>query len=1402
MSNSGAKAALQGYRRQALYTLARILRDGPGLVFQPEGSEDLAVFGEDERLIESVQVKSYAEPLVLSNFKLKQADSFFKRASDLTSRLGVTVRVASFGPVGAELRGAWAGTGQHREEVTRKLTDAGLQQNAAARLYERVEWEQVNEDELLGYVLGVLRESLVGGEPESAFDLLVAWLYVAAERQQQITHGTLIRKITDVGRYLAERAAYHQEWFTTVQPLLDELPEEANIELLAEEFYRGISARYVDILAGNDVERPEKLTAIHEAFESGAHAVIVHGASGQGKSTLAYRYLHDFIPEAWRFVVVAVESRTHALQVATALSGHLRAINAPMYVYIDVTPRDLDWPELVRALVQHENVRVLITIREEDFARLSLAGADLRFPKSIPLSLEHEEANAIYKRLLEQRPADRYLSFDDAWRRFGGEGPLLEFIHLVTQSESLRDRLAAQIRRLKGEVRERQLAPEALQFLRAVSVANAYEARVDVVGLATELRLIEPALTLDLLEREYLLRRSADGRVVEGLHPIRSSILAEELSDPAFYPWISGAIQVTSHIVEADLESFLLHSFARHPADVERILAAVQTLTIHSWTGIGGIARALLWLGVRQYINENDLLIRELSERFGDGWWTALDMDLARVNHNTGSMLSALGHMAKPGAMKELEDYRARQTEPSRAFSRLVAWIQSLGPNPPRAPEGVTDWMSLAETYFWAAHLRIDSRLTDWAREVDLGRAVLEVPLPVIADLVLALSYGAEEEFEAQVGPHRNRILERYLRETETLYVEDTGDALRSHFIVPLTLLNDSEDASRRSAADRNPFHSAAIRRIELLRCLMPGRQRYGSQGYGHHLGNLILPRDETNQPGVMVEALPPRWLPRVNATFRVLADWRRRPVTWGEHVRSMIDLRRSAIRSLQALREYLIRYFRTDAVLHPWKKINSAAWDQAKVRIQRAPKLPRTAVDEWGFSAEDIRTSQSADSSNGEQTSPKQARSASVLDAHEAYLRTRRDYTWHLQVFLNHATSVLTVNSPAGRAASPEVAERLRRMAERLGVRTDLGFLSAHNLGEALKGLTPFQRQFRQHVGHLAKERELFHIEREEANLLPQVWRLWYQFATHPSQRARDPQGQADAAFHNVLEEFRGKLIRHFGELQNEGIVAAVFSETIEYDDRPALWLRYEAGSPIEIYPAFQRILGALQEVFGKVESRTLEMAAIDFAWPNVLIVPVVIGHNLEGAMWRLPLHHFFGNEEMNVEEWWKFVPQPLPDAVEIATGVRILRHPQTRTIFQLQEMIATISVRAAHVADLGRLHQELSSVGEDIAETYVAAQSEHLSTDLQQGINLLAAALEDRPDDEVLATRPHLRDSLEILLQIRDYLVPHDQQRDDEWVVQIRDMPEWVERLQKSLVLLDAARLLRTADALETSE
>ncbi|WP_019866552.1 P-loop NTPase family protein [Methylovulum miyakonense] len=708
MNNSGAKAALKGYRFQTLYTLVEILESNDSdNVFQPEGEEDLAIQRSGE-LTRVIQVKARNEKLTLSSFSPEKKDSFFHRVSDLLStHPGLSIEVVSFGEIGTEIEKAWSGDEKNRYSITEKLKKHGIDKERIESLFEKIQWLVVSEQDLQSRLQNHLTKTMTAGDPSSAFSLLLAWLYYAAEHQEKITKQDLINKIYAVGKYLSERAAHHQEWFKSIKPLIEE-DQTYQQEHLASEFYKGVSSRFSHIQAGLDISRSEQIGKIEQAFLNGNRTVIVHGASGQGKTTLVYRYLHDFVPEEWRFQISFIDSRSHAESIASAIADHLSVFKADLYLYIDVSPRDLDWTALVKTLLDKPNIKILVTIREEDLARQNMPNVELGFPLGVPLHFNQSEAEKIYQNLLDKKVANSYPSFSDAWHRFGGNGALLEYVYFLTQTESLKDRLGFQVNRLREETRQSTLEAATLKALFYCAVATAYESRIQLLELVKIINLSDPTGTFGLFEEEYLIRCSDDKRYIEPLHPLRSKLLVEVMSDPAFNPWINAATAVLPCIMEADLESFLLYAFVEHPREYPAIYQKLAGLTLHSWQGYAGVCKALIWYGIYAYVETNKDVIEQARLMAGNsGWKFLLRPDLTNVldEDPTESILEMLGKN-NPEKLAETKRLRNQVSSPDIIYQGLKTWLNNKSFDLAK-PENETDWLGLSEILFWLGWLKI-----------------------------------------------------------------------------------------------------------------------------------------------------------------------------------------------------------------------------------------------------------------------------------------------------------------------------------------------------------------------------------------------------------------------------------------------------------------------------------------------------------------------------------------------------------------------------------------------------------------------------------------------------------------------------------------------------------------------
>ena len=250
---------------------------------------------------------------------------------------------------------------------------------------------------------------------------------------------------------------------------------------------------------------------------------------------MAYRYILDCAQD-FRFEALRASDVQHARRMATAIAGHSEALEVPTLVYVDVRPGDILWVEFVRELASAPGVRILVTVREEDWFRSRVSLDDFAFV-DLPIPFDEASARQMYGRLEERTKDIKYLDFADAWAQLGSRKTLFEFVYLVTQAESLSAKIEGQIASLQDAVNAGQSLAAELHLLRLVAVASAFEARLHLVPLVQACRIPEPQRTLERFNNEFLLRTSSDGTYVEGFHAIRSELISSRLTDAALNPW-------------------------------------------------------------------------------------------------------------------------------------------------------------------------------------------------------------------------------------------------------------------------------------------------------------------------------------------------------------------------------------------------------------------------------------------------------------------------------------------------------------------------------------------------------------------------------------------------------------------------------------------------------------------------------------------------------------------------------------------------------------------------------------------------------------------------------------------------------------------------------------------------
>ena len=1066
---TGGIPALRGFRKQFLHTLRRII-DSETEVIYPETLEDFAVYDSSGYLIEIVQVKDHKAPITFS-----ELNTLFQRADQVVrDHPKVRIILASYGKLGLELNKC-IGADEATLKKNKKCSTPGM-----LNIFKRLSYVPLKEEDEFNSIKNFLAKfPMTIGDWQKAFDLLMHDLYCGAEKGKAYTRHALQEYLQRIGQYLVGREAHHKEWGVTIIPLAEQ--EINQSEQLREAFYEGITASWLHILANLDIVRDQHLKAIADGLKK-TNIVIVHGASGQGKSALAYRYLKDYCPSASRYEIRDLSTPKRALEVATALAGY----GVPLTFYVDASHKDKGLPEFLRRTRELQHVNCIVTIREEDWRLTGLTSADIQFT-DLELSFNREEAEKLY-RAWDRDKGSCFPDFEQAWAQFVEEGPLLEFVHLLTHTESLRDRLQKQYERITDEIDCQQRSKNDLKLVEYVSVAGACGARIDLSKLSGNSALKR---SISRLEKEYLLRLSNDERHLIGLHPIRSKILASIITDPVIHPWATSAMECLPLLEDADLEVFLLHGFISHPEACEPILVYLGNTNYKSWTAVSGVLRALQWMGINEYVQKNKNLIKQVYEKVGDGWYFILDFDFLGLMESTSKPSGILDLLPEQGK-KQAEQWRKNQTPKAQVFGRIDEWLQKITLPPVPLFEQERDWQELGQVAYWIGFIKREKRLYEYFDWTVLRQAVDSLSLDSLASLIYGLWHALSntEPFAQWYKEVRSLLLDRYRIETNTPYIEEQDMVIRAHFIVPL-----EEDETIQSEnldnAEKNRFHFLALRHVGFLAQLFPDCNGYGCQGYGHQVFDFYR-NDDTTKTKIAAWNLTPDWVTQINKTARILASHIFRPLTWKDYSTQLFKIRTNTVILLDELRRSLEKHFCRKKPVQQLSRISDTSqWKECIQQIKKMPGLPLEAIDGWGYTEEASKSSPFK-----KQSGSKEEIIISVyLHRYQKYLQVKNDFFHGLNNFINQSPHLLVAHTFLGKAKTTDDRLRIEQTIRDLNLDIDRPFLPGYNLGEALKTLSKFQFYFRKHFEGLLYKRELSQLEQKESQTLHTLWALWFFF-------------------------------------------------------------------------------------------------------------------------------------------------------------------------------------------------------------------------------------------------------------------------------------------------------------------
>ena len=395
-SEQGTKAAWKGFSSQTTYIAYRLMLLDDNDDFLPETAEDLMI-KKSGVVNELVQVKNLSADLALSHLSPQENDSFFRRClSYKCQNENLVLKVVSFGNIGTELSGLIAQREGDYKAVSAKMTEYGYNSDEITWVLSHLVFEKVDESELTEQIFSVLQERIeTMAAPQISLNVLINYVSTLSRNNGHTSKEIWDKKLHDMAMDFAAVEGIAKQYGNTLMPIY-EYKDIYDLEKLKAEYALGINALPQHIRANLDIKRKYWLNKLEYVFES-ERIVIVRGASGQGKSTLAFRYLLDNYPERDVFCVENISTKDQAVDIRSALNGLSKNRESSLMVYIDVSPYDITWLWLCEQIYKHgPNISILVTIREEDFRRTPIDLSKFEFAE-IELSLSKEQGRIILK---------------------------------------------------------------------------------------------------------------------------------------------------------------------------------------------------------------------------------------------------------------------------------------------------------------------------------------------------------------------------------------------------------------------------------------------------------------------------------------------------------------------------------------------------------------------------------------------------------------------------------------------------------------------------------------------------------------------------------------------------------------------------------------------------------------------------------------------------------------------------------------------------------------------------------------------------------------------------------------------------------------------------------------------
>jgi len=534
-SRTGGQIALSGFDYQCLYSCYLVLNFlGNNKKIRFEGIEDI-----DSYILET---DSSIEHIQLKYSNLKQDASFLKDV--LKNYLEIYLwdksrkfkMVFDFSVANGNLRKLIDGNMDEKSTTYwNKIIDEIRAQNLnwnwegfdSSKFISNLNFEYFRQESLISEIEQLLisqYDIATGNERLVANALLYLCLVKMKERSylSKAELDILIQNIKDDIDRGAVNPAHN--WIEKID--FDNLPLMDN----KLQYYEGKKATPSDIVQQLPIRRKKLEETIQKSL-SNNNVTVIKSSSGQGKTTLAWQVAYNLRNEYSIYQLTWCNDAKELNNIIEYFKSRIKIGEKLLIVLDNLDNQFKEWNRLAQDFENKigYNYKLLITTREDDWYNYSGDQSNIKNLNIIDVFIDAIQAEEIFTTLKKVNKLHSSIkNWQSSWEQVSDRKLLLEYVYLLTHGVMLSDRITEQIKGLQSHSGSKIKC----EFLRKICLADTLGIKLPVKNLLksiTEKADLDFGELLKSIENEFFISLNNKNKYIEGLHPVRSKHIVDEL---------------------------------------------------------------------------------------------------------------------------------------------------------------------------------------------------------------------------------------------------------------------------------------------------------------------------------------------------------------------------------------------------------------------------------------------------------------------------------------------------------------------------------------------------------------------------------------------------------------------------------------------------------------------------------------------------------------------------------------------------------------------------------------------------------------------------------------------------------------------------------------------------------